>query len=295
MKKSKANFCKVLFLGIMLLHVSSISNSQNDSENQTRISFFHEGDQISGWFYKAQGTGPFSLIILLQGAVGKDGDILNLGRNLSNKGFNVMTFNYPGLWKSEGVRTDEGALRSVKSAINYAKSDSSLSRFNIDTSDIILIGYSYGGGMALLSSAFDESIKKVITIAAGDLFILANKIEENPAIREYYERTVNKILSDPIVARGTSGEEYVETLLENRDKYNLKQYSEILAKKNLLLIGGWLDNAKKIEDELLPIYRELLSKGADNIKIQAFETDHSFVNQEEKLAETILIWLEEIK
>jgi pimeloyl-ACP methyl ester carboxylesterase len=295
MKKSITNLFKVLFLGIMLLHVSSISNCQSDSTSQTRISFLHKGDQISGWFYKAQGTGPFSLIILLQGAVGKDGDILSLGRNLSKKGFNVMTFNYPGLWKSEGIRTDEGALGSVQSAINYAKYDSFLSRFNNDTSDIVLIGYSYGGGMALLSSALDESIKKVVAIAAGDLFILANKIEKEPAIREYYERTLNRILSDPAVARGTSGEEYVEALLENRDKYNLKQYSEILAKKKLLLIGGWLDNAKRIEDELLPLYRELLLKGADNIKIHAFETDHSFANQKEKLAETILFWLEEIK
>lgn len=291
MEKSKPNLYKALCLGMIFFHFLSISYSQNDTENPARISFIHQGNQISGWFYMADGEGPFPLIILLQGSVGQDGDVLGLGKNLSNAGFNVMTFNYPGTWKSEGIRTDAAALGSVQSAINFAKSGSSLNVFRNDTSDIILIGYSYGGGMALLGSVFDQSIKKVITIAAGDLSIFADKLEEDPDARKYFEQMVDKMLSNPTMARGTSGKEYVQSLLINRDKYNLKQYSEELAEKELLLIGGWLDNTKKIEEELLPLYRELLAKGAEHVKIIAFDSDHSFANQEEALAKAILNWL----
>lgn len=291
MEKLKPNLNKALCLGIIFFYVFSISYSQNNSEYPARISFIHQGNQISGWFYKAVGERPFSSIILLQGSVGQDGDVLGLGKNLSNEGFNVMTFNYPGTWKSEGIRTDDAALSSVQSAINFAKSESSLNIFRSDTSDIILIGYSYGGSMALLGSVLDQSIKKVITIAAGNLSIFADKLEEDPDARKHFEQMVDKMLSNPAMARGTSGKEYVKSLLVNRDKYDLKQYSEELAEKELLLIGGWLDNTKKIEDELLPLYRELLAKGAENVKINAFDSDHSFANQEEALSKAILNWL----
>ena len=291
MDKSKPNLYKPLFLGIIFFHVLSISFSQNNSVNPARISFIHQGHEIRGWLYKAVGEGQFSPIILLQGSVGQDGDVLGLGKNLSNEGFNVMTFNYPGSWKSEGIRTDAAALSCVQSAINFAKSESSLNLFRNGTSDIILIGYSYGGGMALLGSVLDQSIKKVITIAAGDLSIFADKLEYDPEARKHFEQMVDNMLSNPAMARGTSGKEYVQSLLINRDKYNLKQYSEELAEKELLLIGGWLDNTKKIEEELLPLYRELLSKGAEHVKIEAFDTDHSFTNQEDELTKVILNWL----
>ena len=231
MEKSISNLYKPLCLTIIFFHVLSISFSQNDSESPTRISFIHKGHEINGWLYRAVGEVKLSPIILLQGSVGQDGDVLGLGKNLSNEGLNIMTFNYPGTWKSEGSRTDAAALASVQSAINFVKSESSLNLFSNDTSDIILIGYSYGGGMALLGSVLDQSIKKVITIAAGDLSIFADKLEDDPDARNQFEQMVDKMLSNPAMARGTSGKDYVHSLLTNRDIYNLKQYSEELAKK----------------------------------------------------------------
>jgi pimeloyl-ACP methyl ester carboxylesterase len=291
MKKPKSHSCKALYLGLILLLGFSISNGQNIPEKPTRIRFSHDGNQIKGWFYTAKGTGPFTSIILLQGSVGQDGDVLKLGQKLSGEGFNVMTYNYPGSWQSEGIRTDEVALSSVQSAIDFAKSEYAIHSFQSDTSDIILIGYSYGGGMALLGSVFDQTIRRVIAIAAGDLSILADKLEENPNARKHFQQMLDQVLSNPAMARGTSGQDYVESLFKNRDKYNLKRYSEELAKKELLLIGGWLDQRKKIEEELLPLYRALLAEGADHVEINAFETDHSFVHAEEELAQAIIGWL----
>ncbi len=284
---------KVLLLGLLILHSQTGLFGQGKERNPIEIQFTDNGNQMHGWFYKAFGNGPFSTVILLHGSVGRDGDIFDLGENLSIEGFNVMTFNYPGAWKSEGVRTDESALKSVQSAINFAKLASSIHSFRVDTSDIILIGYSYGGGMALLGSVISPSIEKVITIAGGDLSVTADQLENNPDARNYFEGMVDGILSNPFMARGTSGKEYVELLLKDRDKYNLKGYSEQLAKKKLLLLVGWLDHTKRIENDMLPLYRELQSKGAKNVRIKAFETDHSFSNVETELCETIINWLRE--
>jgi len=291
MKKPRSLVCKVLFFTLIVLQYRTVLFGQNPLINPVEIRFSDNGNQLHGWFYKASGNGPFSTVILLHGSVGHDGDIFNLGESLSKEGFNVMTYNYPGTWKSEGNKTDESSLNSVQSAINFAKSESSIQSFKSDTSEIILLGHSYGGGMALLGSVLDSTIKKVITIALGDLSLTADHLKENPDAKNYFQQTVDGILSNPSVARGTTGKEYVESLLINRDKYDLKKYSTELAKKDMLFLVGWFDNFKRIEDDVLPLYRELKSKGADNVKIEAFETDHRFLNVQTEFTENIIIWL----
>lgn len=291
MKKLRIIKCKVLLITVLIsLGVSELFG-QNTTINPTEINFSHYGNQLHGWFYKAQGSGPFSTVILLHGTVGQDGDIFNLGESLSKEGFNVMTYNYPGFWKSEGSITHESSLGSVQSAINFVKSEYSKQSFKTDTSDIILLGWSYGGGMALLAATYDSTIKKVMTIALGDLSLTAEHLDTNQEARSSFEQMVDGILSNPSVGRGTTGEKYVEEMINNRDKYDIKRYSEELAKKKLLFLVGWLDNYKRMEIDVLPLYRELQSKGAKSVKIYAYETDHYFVNVQKEFTDTIIDWL----
>lgn len=293
MKKLRIIKNKVLLIALLISLGALGLFGQNTTINPTEINFSHNGNQLHGWFYKAQGNGSFSTIILLHGSVGQDGDIFNLGVSLSKEGFNVMTYNYPGLWKSKGNITHESSLSSVQSAIIYVKSEYSMQVFMTDTSDIILLGYSYGGGMALLGSTFDSSINKVITIALGDLSLTAEKLDKNPNVRNSFEQMIDRILTNPSVGRGTTGKEYVEEILNNRAKFDIKRYSDELAKKKLLFLVGWLDNYKRMENDVLPLYRLLKSKGAGNVKIEAFETDHNFSNVQKEFTETIIKWLKE--
>ena len=289
------NICKVLFPILLVVHGSQQILGQNTQDIPAPIVFDDHGDQIQGWLYKAMGYGPFSTVVLLQGSVGQDGDLFRLGENLAKAGFNAMTYNYPGSWRSEGIRTDKSALSSVQSAINFVMSPSISQLYDIDTTDIILIGYSYGGGMALLGAAHDLRIKKVISIAGGDLSIRAKELQESPELRRNFEQNVEYILSVPEMARGSSGKEYVETMIKNRDEYDIKKYAAELAKKKVFLIAGSLDHMVNKESHILPLYRELHSKGACNISIATFETDHSFANSQNELSDAIVEWLNKVE
>lgn len=285
--------CKALLVVLIISVYASNVFGQNATQNPAEIYFSHKENQLHGWFYKASGTGPFSTVILLQGSVGQDGDIFNLGNNLSREGFNVMTYNYPGFWRSEGNISHESTLGSVQSAINFVKSEHSMRSFETDTSDIILLGYSYGGGMALLASTVDSTIKKVITIALGDLSLTAERLGNNPEARRSFEQMVDGILTNQAVARGTTGQKYVEEMLASKDTYDIKRYSDALAKKKLLFLVGWHDNFKRMENDVLPLYRELQLKGATDTRILAFETDHRFLKMDTAIAEAVTQWLGE--
>ncbi len=275
----------ILFSGKIYLY------GQEAADSPVEIYFSHEGDQMHGWFYQATGKGPFSTVVLLHGSVGQDGDIFNLGKNLSSEGYNVMTYNYPGSWRSGGLRTDESALASVNSAMNYVKSASTIQSFQIDTAQIFLMGYSYGGGMALLGSVNNPIVKSIITIAGTDLSIIANRLEQDSAYRKSFENMVDNLLQNPVMIRGTSGADYVGALLENKESYDLKKYSEALYAKKMLFIVGWLDYDAIIEDHMLPLYRELKSNGADHLKMVGLATNHSMAGAQKEMTSTILEWL----
>ena len=293
MKKQETVKWNVLLLIVVVIGFYNESFGQNKDENPFGISFVHNTDKVQGWFYKAEGNGPFSTVILLQGAGGNDGDLFNLGINLAEEGYNAMTYNYPGAWRSEGLRTDKSALESIQSAINYVISKSTMQMFEVDTTDIILLGYSYGGGMALLGSALDNRVAKVISIAGGDLSIRAKELEEDPGFRQSFEQRVDYLLSNPSMIRGTSAKQYVDSMIKNKGDYNIKKYVPELSKKEVLLIRGSYDNMVDSETHIMPLYQELKSKGNCNVSLITLETDHNFANVQNELTEVLYNWLKE--
>jgi hypothetical protein len=284
---------KVLLLLVVFIGFYNESYGQNKIENPAKISFKHHTHEMQGWFFKAAGNGPFPTVILLQGSVGNDGDLFDLGLNLAEEGYNAMTYNYPGAWRSEGLRTDKDALESIQSAIDYIMSKSTIQMFEIDKTDIILLGYSYGGGMALLGAAMDNRVAKVISIAGGDLSIRVKEFEEDPGFRQSFEQRVDYFLSNPSMARGTNGKQYVDLMIKNKEDYNIKKYVPELSKKEVLLISGSFDNMVNSETHIMPLYEELKSKGNGNVSLVTLDTDHSFSNVQNELTETIHNWLKE--
>lgn len=133
------------------------------------------------------------------------------------------------------------SLNNVESAIDFIKSDYSIKSFGIDTSKISIIGYSYGGGMALLGSLFDRSVQKVISIAGGDLSVVARMIEESSDYRKFHQQFLDQCMADSTISRGLGGKASHELVLKNRDVYDIKKYADKLAEKDILLPGGWLD------------------------------------------------------
>ena len=293
MKTQETVKWNLLLLIIVVIGFSVESFGQDKKENPIGISFEHNTDKIQGWFYKAEGNGPFSTVILLQGAGGNDGDLFNLGTDLAEEGYNAMTYNYPGAWRSEGLRTDKAALESIQSAINYVMSKSTIQMFEVDTTDIILLGYSYGGGMALLGSSLDKRVKKVISIAGGDLSIRAKELEEDPGFRQSFEQRVDYYLSNPSMVRGATGKQYVDSMIKNKEDYNIKKYVPELSKKDVLLISGSYDNMVNSETHIMPLYQELKSKGNGNVSLITLETDHNYANVQNELTEVLYNWLKE--
>jgi dienelactone hydrolase len=266
---------------------------QDNVDGSMPVAFTSDSSKLVGRFFPAKGAGPFPTVILLQGFLGGEGDIFGLGQRLCKGGINAFTFNYRGTWQSEGLWLPSTSLEDLKSAISFLKSPQIAESFSIDTAQLSIIGYSYGGGMALLGSLFDPAVRKVVSIAGGDLNVVAGLIEKNPEFKKEHQQFLDNCMADSSMVRGLGGKASHEWLLKNRNDYDIIKHAKELSDKSIFLIGGWRDQAIRVEDHILPLFRALQECGARNLKIEVFDTDHSFEGYRDLLGDYIVDWIKQ--
>ena len=252
-------------------------------------SFESKGASIHAIFYQASGVEPLPTVILCHGFPGNAGDVFGLGDRLTKEGFNALAFNYRGSWGSGGQFTNSNCLEDVVSAIRYVKSDFATEEFNVDPSSIALVGYSFGGGMALLGSLSDVSVRRVVDIAGGNLGEAGRMMKQSDEFRRAIEKSIEDGASNP--GFRANPKEIITELLANIDKYDLVKHAGGLSGKDILIIGGWRDQEADIEHHLLPLFRALWRHGAKHVQIETFDSDHSFTNVRSQLADRIVSWL----
>lgn len=254
------------------------------------VVFKSKDANLHGLFYKASTVRPLSTVVLCHGFPGNDTDVLGLGERLMEQGFNALSFNYRGTWGSEGTFTMANSVEDVIAALRYVKSAVAVKDFNVDRSSISLIGASFGGGMALLSSLADSAAKRVIYVAGGDFGELGRMMQQNAD----FKRAIEKDIDQSISASGfkaPKAEDLIAEMLADIDKYDLAKHAVALSRKEIFLIGGWRDQTNAIEHNLLPLLRALQKCRAKRVQVEVFDTDHSFSNVKGQLADRIVSWL----
>ncbi len=254
------------------------------------VVFESKDANIHGVFYKPHGVEPLPAVILCHGFPGNSTDVLGLGERLMKEGFSVLSFNYRGTWGSEGLLTNANSLEDVISAIRYVKSSYAVREFGVDPSGLTVIGYSFGGGMALLGSLEIPAARRVVCIAGGNLSEVGRMMQQSDEFRRAILKAVDQDICDSGL-RGPKAEELFAEVFADMDKYDLVKHAEALSNKDILIIGGWRDQASPIEHHMLPLFRALQKHGARQVQIEIFDTDHSFANIRSQLADRIISWL----
>jgi dipeptidyl aminopeptidase/acylaminoacyl peptidase len=259
-------------------------------EKPIPVTFESNGANVHAIFYQASGLKPLPTVVLCHGFTGNDTDVLGLGERLMKDGFNALAFNYRGTWGSEGLFTVANSLEDVISAIRYVESSPTVREFNVDPSSITVIGWSYGGGIALLGSLDDPNVRRVVYIAGGNLSEVARMMKQSDEFKQAILKMVDQGISDSGF-NSLSAEELFADVFADMDKYDLMKHIEALSNKDILIIGGWRDQENTIEHHILPLYRALQRLGAKQVQIEIFDTDHSFSDASNKLADRIVSWL----
>ena len=255
------------------------------------VEFDSQGSRIQGWFYCAEGVPPFPTVLLLKGLPGGEGDVLELGQRMMPHGVNTLTFDYRGTYKSEGVFSHRNAQQDMQAGIAYL-CEEAVSRFQVDTSKLILGGHSYGGCMGLAYAASRPGIKRIFSVAGGDAGERLKECQRNPSYAETFVARLKKLQSPTGPVRFESEPNVLGgELAQDPTPYDLRLNAPALADRDILLIGGWDDLGVIIEQYTVPLYRALVDAGARKVRIVAFQDDHGFKRSREELAATVIHWL----
>jgi predicted esterase len=286
------------FLILLMMFASCSTFIMSQTATPVDITIDRSGVLLKGKFHVAEGTGFLPTVLLLQGFPGNETDVLGVGKILSESGINTMTFNYSGTFKSQGSTSLENSLLDIKAAFDFLHNSENIKNFKIDTTSIILGGYSYGGGMALTYSIKHLEIKTVFSIAGVDWGEYYLEYIRNPEFKKTTDGNMAKMASMTEQVRfekGAMPDEITKDGIVHLDSaYFLQKSSQTLALKDILIICGWDDPMATIDQYILPLYRALKKEKAQNVQITAFQDGHYFSKSRAELAMVIIKWIKAV-
>ena len=282
---------RTLLCIILTLLVAQGSKSQTLPVN---IDLISNGNMLHAKVYPADKGKPSPTVILLHGFPGNNNSPFGLAERLQKSGINILVFNYQGTFESEGLFNFDNCQNDIGVAISFLKQKSNIRQFGIDTSRIVICGCSIAGSMALTAAIHNPEIKNIISIAAGnDQAIYLKKMAMYPAYRTGFEQRIvsqyspkGPIKGDSIYLHG-----YFDTIIPEVDKYDLVKNADKLKELKILFLVGWQDTTIPMEEYIIPLYRQLKSQNPEKVHIKAFDTDHTFGNVRDELANSIVQWV----
>ncbi len=257
------------------------------------IGLISNGNKLDAKFYAVESGKTLPTVILLHGVPGNDDNPLGLAEKLNNNEINVFVFNYQGTFNSEGLFNFDNCQNDIRTALDFLKQEDIIREFAIDTSRIIICGYSLGGSMALTAAVHNSEIKNIISIAGGnDQAIYLNKMASNSAYRTIFEKRIASLYTPegPVKGDSTYLHNYFDKIIPDVDNFDLVINADKLKNREILFLSGWQDNNIPLEEYIIPVYRQLKKQGAENVYIKAFETDHYFGNVMDELINSIAAW-----
>lgn len=284
---------KKLIPVIILLFISSAGSLFCQSQ-PVKADIRSDGFRLDANFYPSGIDSLMPAVILLQGFPGNNSSPLGLAEKLNSAQLNVLAFNYQGSFASEGEFSFDNSINNVKAAYDFLTAPGNITGYNIDTSMIVVCGYSFGGAVALESGMYCPEIRNMIAIANADNSISLRKTMTDPEFRKKYMEMIASGFEPSGPLRGDLKAQF-EYYTEHVDRYDLAKNAALLTGKKVFFIVGFRDSTSPIEVNTLPLYRKLVGINPDIVTITGFETDHSFRNVRNELAESIIHWIYSLK
>jgi len=243
-----------------------------------------QGEMLTGTFYQAGGRGPHPTIVTLHAFPGYEKN-LDLAQSLRRIGYNVLYFDYRGLWGGPAEFSVASGYEDAASAIAFVTDQENAAKLQIDSRRIILFGHSYGAVAALDVGATNPKVQCVISIAPEDMTLMVATEEDREGLARYVDNLR--------VLKGYPGEVLIDELLQHREEWAMTTTVRGLKEKPYLIIGGALDSNFDAS-EVARVAAAGKEAGASNITATIIaNADHSFSAKRIELTLEVASWLKQ--
>lgn len=239
------------------------------------LRFPSAGSLLQGFMYKANGSQPHPVLLLLHGYPGNERN-LDLAQAVRAHGWNVIYFNYRGSWGSQGEFSFRHCVEDVKSVVDYCKLNAA--KLQIDPRNIALFGHSMGGFVCLKALQENPDIQKGFALSAWNIYDNISSLSATGlAERE-------KAADDYFVLNKKTGKELFAPVLKEADFHNLLNTAQPLSQKQVIM----LDEHHRNE----ALANTIQKANHNYFNYEVWDTDHSFTNKRTSLIKKVLAFLD---
>lgn len=233
--------------------------------------------------YSPKGSGKAPTVILFHGIPGNERNF-DLAQYLRREGFGVITFHYSGCWGSEGEYRIAHTLEDAETVIDFVLSQG-CDWMRFDPENLYAVGHSLGGFVAAHMMARHREFKKGVLITPCDIGRFAEMPKEGAdGIHAMLAEAQDWLVS-------TSAEIMEAELCEHREEYPLAGLAGKLAGRDLMVIGGTIDNVTPPQDHCEPLENAIRAIDGSKLLSRRLETDHGSSDYRLELCETVAKFL----
>ena len=247
--------------------------------------FTSEGETIRGHFVTPPGEGPFPGIVKFHGLPGSSDQIVGPATILAEAGFAVLTFDFRGFRKSDGLFALRGQIKDAKAAISHLLA----SDLTLDSWSGVYAA-SWGAAVAVCTLAEDPRTNAVCLRApVYDTLWFS----ESPMIRPAVESIV---ATDPTQVRGIEDPEIrnkvLNEMVEDSRVHNPMNEVSKISPRPFMIIHGTDD----VGIPLAGVKRlyELAGEPKDLVVVEGADHNLSDPRAYEITVDTIVTWFKKM-
>lgn len=246
--------------------------------------FESEGEVLRGYFVLPSGEGPFPGICKFHGLPGSSDQVSGIASRLAENGYAVLTFDFRGFRRSEGLFSLAGEIEDAKAAVSHLlESDYTISNW------IGVYGASFGGAVAICAASRDQRITTVCVRApVFDTLWFAKSPMIRPVVEDLLQTLPDEIhgLADPSIR-----EKILQKMIDDAHIYNPMNVIHEVSPRPLFIVTGSGDVGIPVEE-----VRRLYDKAKKPKEFAVVEgADHNLSNPDHfaMTCELVVSWFRE--
>ena len=243
--------------------------------------FTSEGETIRGNFVVPTGKGPFPGICKFHGFPGSPDQVHGVASRLAQAGFAVLTFDFRGFRKSDGIFSLAGEIKDAKAAVTHLL-ESDLT----DDSWVGVYGASYGGAVAVCSVSNDPRVNAVCLRApVYDTLWFAKLPGIRPSIEFIFETDPSQMSG---IENPENRQEILKRMMQDAEVHNPMNEVSKISPRPLLIIHGSDD----VIIDLAGVKRlyELACEPKDLVVVEGADHNLSDLRAYEITVSTVVEW-----
>ena len=244
-------------------------NTEGSSESLVSLKIQSSQRRLYALMYRAGYKKSAPVIIIAHGIPGHEKNIA-LAQQLRQSGFNVLIYSYSGSWGSEGHFSFANCVEDEIAIVDFVLNDN---KYNLDKSNIFLIGHSFGCYVAAKAMMERKEIRGAVFMMPYDIGRHYQAGVTDASVRSSLRTLLKEVA---MFIPGTNSDDLYEEVKADPDYYSYYPFACELAQKPIFWVSCYNEPHAPEYIHTIPFMELIKDSRKTNVIWKRYLTDHYY-------------------